>query len=173
MCEPATAVMVAGAVISAGVAVASHVNQNDASNRNKAASNRAAQADLDALATREGQEQRASLGNILSIEQEVAQASATASVNAGEAGVSGASVLALLSIIQTRGSEAVSGVQQGFKDTQDQIRREGAGVRATRESRIAAVPRASGLETGLRVAGAGLDAYTGLRGNKPIPNGGG
>lgn len=173
MCNPAVAVMAVGVAIQAGSTIADHAAQNAAAKKNKAASNRAAQADLDALATREGQEQQVALGNILSIEQEVAQASATASVNAGEAGVSGASVLALLSIINTRGTEAVQGVQQGFKDTKDQIRREGEGVRATRESRINAVPRASAVQTGLKLGATALDGYTAYRGTKPIANGGG
>lgn len=165
--------MAVGTAIQIGVAVSQHQAQNNASKQNKEQANKAAQADLDALSTRMDQERTASTSNILDIERQVAQAQGLIAVQAGEAGVAGASVQALLAIVETRGGEATGQINANFRDTRDQLRREQDAVRVTRQSRINAVPRASAVATGAKVAGAGLDLYTSYRGSRPPPTGGG
>jgi hypothetical protein len=172
MCNPAVAIMAAGGAIQAGSAIAGHVAQNKAAANNRKMADEAAANDLAALSTREMQERTASVSNILSIERQVQQERASAAVMAGEAGVSGASVTALLSLIETRGGQAVSDVNTQFGYTKDQIAREAQSVGTNRKGRIAAVPKASWLQTGARLAGAGLDLYTGIKGNRPIKGGG-
>lgn len=172
MCDPVTAIVVAGGAIEMGSAIAGHVAQNKASAQNRRMADEAAANDLSALSDREAQERTASMSNILGIERQVQQEKATAAVMAGEAGVSGASVTALLSLIETRGGEAVSDINQQFSFTKEQLSREAQAVGLNRRSRIAAVPKASLVETGLKVAGAGLNTFTGLRGNRPIKGGG-
>lgn len=163
--------MAATAVISAGSAIAAHSAQNSAERRNRRASNSAAQQDLNALDVRDIQERTAAIGDILSIERQVQQARGTAAVAAGEAGVSGASVQALLAIIETRGGEAVGDINTSLRMTREQIGREGQAIRTLRESRISSVQPGSKIELGARVAAAGLDAYTGYRNSLPTPGG--
>ncbi len=172
MCDPVTAIMVAGSAIETGGVIAGHVAQNKAAGQNRRMADEAAANDLSALSVREAQERTASVSNILGIERQVQQEKATAAVMAGEAGVSGASVTALLSLIETRGGEAVSDINQQFAFTKEQLGREAQAVGLNRRSRIAAVPKASLLETGLKIAGVSLNTATGLKGNKPIKGGG-
>lgn len=172
MCDPVTAIVVAGGAVEIGGAIAGHVAQNKAANQNRKMADEAAANDLGALSDRGNQERAASVSNILGIEREVNQQKAAAAVAAGEAGVSGASVTALLSLVETRGGEAVSDINQNYLNTKGQLAREAQAVGATRKSRIAAVPKASPLELGLKIAGSGLNVATGIRGSKPIKGGG-
>lgn len=173
MCDPVTAVIVAGGAITAGSAIANHVAQNKASAKNREQADIAAGADLSQLGLREMQERMSTLSSINDVERQVQQTKASQAVAAGEAGVSGASVNALLSLVELKGGQAVSDLNTNFQMTQQQIEAEAKGVGATRMSRINAVPKASWLQTGLQIAGAGLQVATGIGGNTPIKTGGG
>jgi hypothetical protein len=172
MCDPVTAVIVANSAITVGGAIANHVAQNKASDNNRDEANKSSESDLSQLGLRGMQERMSTLSSINDVERQVQQSKASLAVSAGEAGVSGASVNALLSLVELKGGQAVSDLNTNFQMTQEQIAAEARGVGANRLSRINAVPKASWLETGLKVSGAGLQAANGINSNTPIKTGG-
>ncbi|GGD98165.1 virion core protein, T7 gp14 family [Rhizobium anhuiense] len=94
--------------------------------------------------------------------KEAREAKATATVAAGEAGVSGLSVDALLAEFDGRAAQANDRVDQNTEWTLNQLNNEMKGIRSNAEDRINSVQRAakpSFFDAGLRIAGAGLDSY--------------
>lgn len=94
--------------------------------------------------------------------REARAAKATASVAAGEAGVSGLSVDALLAEFDNRAATANDRTDQNTEWTLNQLNNEMKGIRSTAEDRINSVQRSakpSFFNTGLKIAGAGLDSY--------------
>lgn len=172
MCNPAVAIMAVGAAIQVGGIIGDKVGKDSQSKKNKQAADEGAAADLATLSSRQEQERVASLSDILSVERQIQQQKATTAVSAGEAGVSGASVTALLSLIETRGGEATGTINQNFKNTKDQIGREARGVGTVRTARINGVPMASNVGTGVRIAGVALDTAGTIYNNRPTKGGG-
>ncbi len=110
------------------------------------------------------QEQEAGAAEKIDTMKEARAAKATATVAAGESGVSGLSVDALLSEFDGRAASYNDRVDQNTDWTMNQLNAEMKGIRANAEDRINSVQRAakpSFWDAGLRIAGAGLDSYNG------------
>lgn len=108
------------------------------------------------------QEQEKSAVEKMDNVREAREAKATAAVAAGEAGVSGLSVDALLAEFDGRAASANDRVDQNTEWTMSQLNNEMKGIRAKAEDRINSVQRAARptfFNTGLKIAGAGLDSY--------------
>ncbi|MGR9178449.1 virion core protein, T7 gp14 family [Rhizobium leguminosarum] len=90
------------------------------------------------------------------------EAKATATVAAGESGVSGLSVDALLAEFDGRAATANDRIDQNTDWTLSQLNNEMKGIRSNAEDRINSVQRAakpSFFDAGLRIAGKGIDSY--------------
>ncbi|MBB2681892.1 UNVERIFIED_ORG: vacuolar-type H+-ATPase subunit H [Rhizobium esperanzae] len=90
------------------------------------------------------------------------EAKATATVAAGEGGVSGLSVDALLAEFDGRAATANDRIDQNTDWTLAQLNNEMKGIRSNAEDRINSVQRAakpSFFDAGLRIVGEGLDQY--------------
>lgn len=93
-------------------------------------------------------------------------AQATAQVAAGESGVAGLSVDALLREFTSRTSNYTDRVDQQTEWSMLQLNNEMKGIKANAEDRINSVQRAakpSFIDAGLRIASAGLDSYSGYK----------
>lgn len=171
MCEPTSAILigsaVAGTAIQLGSAVMNHNAQKNAADQNAIAAQAALKEDLKTLTVREGQEQQANASTILEIDRQARQTKAQAAVFAGESGVEGASVDALLDGFDNEAGRAVLGTQRNLKMAQAQLDRERAGARAGAQSRMNAVPGANPWATGLTIAGAGLAGAAQVAGALP------
>lgn len=111
------------------------------------------------------QEQAAAANEKIDVQREARAAKATAFTAAGESGVSGLSVDALLSEFDGRAAEYEDRVDQNTEWTMNQLNNEMKGIRSNAEDRINSVQRAakpSFFDAGLRIAGAGLDGYNGF-----------
>lgn len=167
MCEPATII----ATIGLGLEVASAVSGNQAQKKQakaigKAADNSAA-IDTQTISLRQVQEKDAAGQTIMQADRSARMADATARVSAGESGVSGASVDALLSDLQNQDSAFKVQTGRNLDATLDQLDREKLGVAATAANRKAGAPFPSDFATGLQIAGAGVDFAAGLIARRP------
>ena len=109
------------------------------------------------------QEQVAAGNEKIDIERDARAAKAKATAAAGESGVSGLSVDALMAEFDGRAAEGKDRIDQNIEWTLTQLNNEMKGIRANAEDRINSVKRASKpsfFDAGLRIAGAGIDAYT-------------
>jgi hypothetical protein len=158
-----TALAVASFAMDAGSKVAGASAQNKASKENKrnALSNlRLQNADISA---RVNQETEASLDLAHNIYQQGDALSSTAATSAAESGVAGNSVDALLRSVLMEEGTAVTDVNKNLANTLAQSERQRRGATAEAQSRIAGVPGANPLATGLGVAGAGITLATQLK----------
>jgi hypothetical protein len=108
------------------------------------------------------QEQEKGAAEKMDTVREAREAKATATVAAGEAGVSGLSVDALLAEFDGRAAAANDRTDQNTEWTLSQLNNEMKGIRANAEDRINSVQRAAApsfFNTGLKIAGVGLDSY--------------
>lgn len=152
--------MATAAAISAGGAIAQDAAQSKASKANKANALAAMADTWRALGIRQQQEQQSAAQTIMQTDRQARTAKALASVSAGEAGVAGASVDALLTDINVQRLTADTTTERNLQMVQDQIQAEKTGAKVQAQNRINAVPSPSGLQTGLQVLGAGLQFGT-------------
>lgn len=157
MCEPATILAAGSLAIQAGSAIASNAAQDAASKANKEAALRAMGEQLRSLSLQEQQAQDATAQTIMQADRQARQAEALARVSAGEAGVSGASVEALIGDISADASEFKVTQERNLDMTIAQIQQEKRGVQAGAQSRINAVPKGNDLATALTIGAAGID----------------
>lgn len=115
------------------------------------------------------QEQEAAANEKIDVEREAREAKATAFTAAGESGVSGLSVDALMAEFDGRAVEHSDRVDQNTEWTLTQLNNEMKGIRFNAEDRINSVQRAakpSFFDAGLRIAGVGLDSYNSFEDRK-------
>jgi hypothetical protein len=158
MCDPISAVTLIGAGISAVNTITGALGQDQRSAETKKAALEAQRLENVALARRAHQEQRAATQTIMQADRQAREADALARVSAGEAGVAGASVDALLADIERDRLEFGTSVGQDLDDSQKQIELEKRGAAARAQNRINAAPPSDPLGTALKIGGAGLDA---------------
>lgn len=164
MCSP---LLVIGAAVQIGGQVANHVAQNKASKANKVAAMadmRLQYADVNA---RQVEEQKAAAGQIQAGLQQKDSAQGTALAAAAGAGVGGLSVEALINTIEGDAASYKDSVQEQLDLTTAQAEREKRGITAGAANRIASVPKASILGTGLKITGIGVDAYARYKATQP------
>ncbi len=171
MCVPVAAVplIAVGAkfVADAGAAIADHAAQQHTHEKNKSESLRALRETWADIQARQVEEQEAGAQSIMSIDRQARQSDALARVSAGEAGVAGASVDALLGTLEGDQGRARFIAGRNQEMTQGQLEREKRGAASTAVSRINAAPPANPFLTGLRIAGAGVNAGADYFGRLP------
>ena len=167
MCDPLSmigfGIAAASQVVSyQGQAVAAE-QQNQLYRDNAARANQSARDQMFQTQQRMLQEQEAAASEKIDTSREARAAKATASVAAGESGVTGLSVDALMREFDGRAAEANDRIDQNTEWSMTQLNNEMKGIRANTEDRINSVQRAakpSFWDAGLRIAGAGLDSYS-------------
>lgn len=167
MCDPATLLLVTSTALAIGSDVAAHSAQSKASKANKAAANDALNADLNTIAARKSENGEATGLTIMEADRQSRSAKALASLSAGEAGVSGASVDAIVGDISARLGDFKSTEERNLEIQTQQLNREAVGANAISKSRIAAVPAPSVFATSLAIAGHGVDFANTIRLRKP------
>lgn len=167
MCNPIAGMAAAGFIIQGGGALMKHIGQNKQHRENAQAANEAANLALQQLGERNQQEVQVAQQNILALDRQSRQQQALASVAAGEAGVAGASVDALLAMSERDAATGAITIGRNLKMTQEQLGLEGRGIQAQRRARIKSVPWASNAETGLEFASAFVGAAGSYTGKKP------
>lgn len=167
MCEPATII----ASVGLGLQVANSIGSNQAQKKQAKATVQAANDtavdQTHSLSLRESQETDAANTTIMQADRSARMADATARVSAGEAGVAGASVDALLSDLSNQDSAFKVQTQRNLGSTIDQLEQEKVGVRTNAQNRINSAPFPSNLATGLQIAGAGVDFAAGVVARRP------
>ncbi|QIO59223.1 virion core protein, T7 gp14 family [Rhizobium leguminosarum] len=137
-------------------------DQNRLYRENAARANQTARDQMFQTQQRMLQEQEKGAAEKMDTVREAREAKATATVAAGEAGVSGLSVDALLAEFDGRAAAANDRTDQNTEWTLSQLNNEMKGIRANAEDRINSVQRAAApsfFNTGLKIAGVGLDSY--------------
>ncbi len=155
--------MAAGSlVIGAGSAIAQNRAQAKASKANQAAALAAMRESWTDIGIMQAQEQESSAMTVFEADRQSRGAKALAAVSAGEAGVSGASVEALLGDIDKKAGEFKTAEKRNLENTLIQLQREKVSQRTVAQGRIASVPRPNAFATGLTIAGMGLDFASGV-----------
>lgn len=169
MCDPVS--ITAGASLGIGI-ISDEVKaraEHDRAEKARESANASAVAQIKQLNTRQSQEEDAANLSIMQADRQARIADATARVAAGESGVAGASVDALLTDIQRQDAEFKSITNRNLSNTKDQIAAEKQGVFAEKQSRINANPFPSALATGINIAGRGFDYATQYLIRQPKP----
>jgi hypothetical protein len=158
-----------GFAIGAAQQVVSYQGQVQAANEqnrmyaeNAARANQSARDQMFQTQQRMLQEQASAANEKIDVQREARAAKATAMTAAGESGVSGLSVDALLAEFDGRQAEYEDRIDQNTEWTMTQLNNEMKGIRSNAEDRINSVQRAakpSFFDAGLRIAGVGLDSY--------------
>lgn len=155
MCPPLVIAGI-GAATSVAGALAKKSAQDQASAANAKSAKQALLADWQQLDLREQQTQDAASMSIMAADRAARQSKAIASVSAGESGVAGNSVDALLSTFNNDASQARVTTSRNLEDQLNQLQLEKGGAKAQEQSRIDAVQPGSGLLTALQIGGAGI-----------------
>ena len=168
MCEPSTLAAATLAVSVAGTA-ASFIGQQQQADSMEGQARSNADAirqdtvnSYEQLQLRRVQERDAAIEEKMSAQSDAVKARSAARVSAGEAGVSGLSVDALMADYYGQEGRYADSVDRNYENTSQQIDQEMRGVQAAGTTRINSLPRGqrpSFLDAGLRIAGAGLKAY--------------
>lgn len=123
-----------------------------------------------AMQTRQIQEEEAAAVQKQDVAKEARAARATAMVSAGESGVSGLSVDALLADIYGKEATAKDRISQNTGFTTQNLTAEMDGLKAKAQDRINSMPWANGpspFAAALKIGGAGLNSYTNFLKNNP------
>ena len=157
MCDPISVIAGANLAVQAGSAIVNHRAQAQQSRAVSAAADKSAIQQIGQVNLREVQEKTATAQSISQADRQARIADAEARVSAGEGGVSGASVDALLGDIQRKDLEYRTTANENLNMTLDQLEQEKLGIRAQAQNIKAGTPFPSSLATGLQIAGAGLN----------------
>lgn len=171
MCEP-TAIAIASLAIGVYGRVAGAKAQNKASEANKEAalkSQREASKDISLL---QQQQVDATSRTIYEADRNARSTQALARVSAGEAGVTGVSVEALLGDIDRKFGEFKSTAGRNLDSVLDSLQREKISGRTVAQGRISAVQPSNPYATAIGIASEGLAFWSGQIGrNKPSSGG--
>lgn len=169
MCDPVTALAAATFAVDAGSAIVEHNAQSQKSKANKNNALDAFSANIKALDTRETQEKDASAQTIMQADRQARAADALAKVSAGEAGVAGASVDAVLANLTRQKNTFDVSEKENLGNKISQIEQQKTGVGADAQSRINAVPPPNPFLEALQIGQAGLNFGSTIVGNRPKP----
>lgn len=157
MCDPVSAIMAASTVVSIGSDIVQNQAQKKKAEAVQSSAKANAAAQIGQLDVRAGQEQQSANMSIMQADRQARLADAQGRVSAGEAGVAGASVDALLTDIQNKDDQYKTNTDINLQDNLDQIQAEKQGVYAQEQSQINSAPFPSDLATGIQIAGQGLN----------------
>lgn len=160
MCDPGTIIAVGSLALGVGSQVVAANAQDKAARQNRADARRAENENFKSLSLQEGQVQDAASVSIMSAHRTAMNADAQTRVAAGEAGVAGASVEAILNDISAQESAFKVQTERNTDATVAQLQQEKRGAAAGAQSRINAVQPSNPFATGLNIVSAGLDFAT-------------
>lgn len=166
MCDP-TAIAIGTLVLTSASAVKSHQAQKKASDATKTEALRAAREASKDISLQQVQQTDASSRTIFEVDRQARSTQALVRVAAGEAGVEGISVEALLSDIDRKRGEFSTTEQRNLDMIIAQLQREKVSGRTVAQGRIAAAPAPSPFNLGVQLAGAGLNFWAGQINRKP------
>jgi hypothetical protein len=148
----------AGFALQGASALASHGAQKRAARQNRASAFAAWKLNRADLQARENQATEAANLDIFGLNQQGAAAVSTAAASAGESGVAGNSVTALINTYLADTSRATQVVERNLGITTEELDRRQQSSYMEYKDRLNAVPSPSGLNLGLNLAGAALKA---------------
>lgn len=160
MCDP-TAIAIGSLIIGGASSVAEHSARSEASRANRAESLRAMREASKDISLLEVQQQDATARTIFETDRQARSTQALARVSAGEAGVTGVSVEALLGDIDRKLGEFTTAEKRNLSMAIAQLQREKISGRQVAQSRIAAVPPPSPFALGISLAAQGLTFWAG------------
>lgn len=163
MCAPIP-IALAGLAITAGSEIAGHLADKKAEGVAREASISAFLQDVSGIVSRVTEERDVAAQRIQQGFQAGRRARSTARTAAGEAGVGGFSVDLLLSDVDRQLGEFSQSNLNNLELVERQAGRELASAGARRDARIAASKAPSFLGRGIRIAGAGIQTFTQLKG---------
>lgn len=176
MCSVAIALAVGQFAISAGSAVmgfqaqqAQYEAQQQHYKNNREAANKAAVNTYASTQNRQLQEAKATSQEMQNLNTEAMRGRATATVAAGEAGVTGLSVDALIADYYGQQGRYERTLDNNYQMQADYLRGEMESNQATAEGRINSVDQGqkpSFADAAIRILGAGMDAYGTYQANK-------
>jgi len=165
-----TLVALAGLAISAASSAVGYAgqaqaakDQNELYRQNALNANQSAQNQYVQLQQRQIQTEQSATAEKMEVARDARASQATARVAAGEGNVSGLSVAGLLQEFAGRQGTYNASVDQNLRWSGAQTQLEMKGVKFGAQDRINSVPRArkpSFFDAALRIAGAGMDAYS-------------
>lgn len=159
MCDP-TALALGSFALNVGGDILNHNAQKKAAFANEQQARAAETRQINDINVRELQEKQAASQQLEVAARQTTTALSSARLSAGEAGVSGVSVDALLSTIGAEGSTAAQNVKLNTDNTVQQLERQKLGVSAEADSRVASMPKANPFALALRIAGQGVGFAT-------------
>lgn len=166
MCDP-TVLALGSLVINSVGDIAGAEAQNTNAEANKKAAIASQVGQINDINLRQTQEKQAAVQEITAAQRQTTTALSSARLSAGEAGVKGASVDALLTDIGAQGSTYTQDVQLNQANTQAQLERQKQGVYAQTQDRINSVQSANPLATALKIGGNVIGTATQLQSRKP------
>lgn len=171
MCVAAPVAIAAGSLaIEAGSKLADYISGASHKRAVNAAADRGALDQISQVSLRETQTQEGAAMSIMQADRQARMADAEARVSAGEAGVAGASVDALLGDIGRQDAEYKTATDINLNNTLDQLEAEKRGIRVQAENIKAGVAAPSPLALGVGLAGAGLNFASFLIQRQPKPS---
>jgi hypothetical protein len=156
----ATLLTLGSFALKVGGDVANHIAQNKSARANEVEARAAETRQINDINVREMQEKQAASQQIEAAARSTRTALSSAQLSAGEAGVTGASVDALLNTIGAEGSTATQNIKLNQENTNQQLERQKLGVSAEADSRVNSVPKSNPFALALRIAGAGVGLAT-------------
>ncbi|MDR6816270.1 hypothetical protein J2X76_001424 [Neorhizobium sp. 2083] len=170
MCEPFSLMAATLSVAQAGMefigAQQQAKQQNAMVRENQRAANENLVREYADVQTRQIQEEDAAAAQKQDLSREARAARATTMAAAGEGGVSGLSVDALLADVYGKEATAKDRISQNTGFTTENLTREMDGLKAKAKDRINSMPWASGpspFAAALKIGGIGLDGYSNYR----------
>lgn len=157
MCDVVTALAATSFIVDTAGKITQHRGQQQQADKTRAAADASAREGISQISLRQNQEQDAAAQSILQADRQARMADAQARVSAGEAGVAGASVDAVLHDISQQDAEFRSATNTNLSNTMDQLDAEKRGIRVQAANQKSLVPYPTPLATGLSIAGSGLD----------------
>lgn len=154
-----TALTIGSTAAGIGGSILSYEQQKAMSSATASAAKRAFEQDNRAITQRQLQEQTASADRKFANAQEYAAARASGVVAAGEAGVSGLSVDALLNDLAGQQAARQKTADTNLGWTLAQLQQERFGAQAQRDNRINSAPKPSSLGLALQIGGQAIGGY--------------
>lgn len=163
MCEPTTIIMLAGLAISAVSAISANNAQKQQSKADDKATQSAYANDQTQLAEKYRQDNDQLNQNQTERTKSALFERGRLNAAYGENGLVGTSLDRILNQSDFNLGTDLSTMEANRSNLTKQTMLEGRGLQNTAQSRFNAVTRPNNLDTGLKIAGAGVDAYSGYK----------
>lgn len=174
--DPTTLALM-GFALNVGGSIFNHNAQAKAARINAMEARSAESRQINDVNLRAIQEHEAAAQQMDMAQRQTTTALSSARLSAGEAGVTGASVDALLNTVGADGARAAQDISLNETNTLQQLDRQKAGISAEADSRVNSVQPNNPLALALKIAGAGIGLGTQLQsrqapsaGNVVAPN---